>query len=447
MDTRSPESAAESAAAAGPAALADLIAAGLVSHEMIGDPGRLGGEAEALRLLCGLVAGPVWRIEPYHYAFRAGPDRRRPRRPGGAALEAALQAELGADAVWVSATERPEASRPRPAAPGAARAGRGGAGALAAAGPELQAVIGARFAAARRPADVGRGRGAGRARSPPGSPRSRRGRRRSSRRSPPRPRPSGRAGARPARGDARTVLRRLDAQADVLHAHIAREDMVAGRLAELAALAGAPGGLPGDARADARRVPRPARGPRRGARRPGCPRPAEGEARCPRIPARRPAAPDPRHAARRARAPARAARRAARPAAPGPAETPPGGAAAPDDAGADDAEAALEEFLRALTGGATAAAPDRRPAPAPEPAAVLHFQRPEAPRRPAPRDLDRLPGAGPGLVGALERAGLARLADIAPLAPEELAARLGPIGRLVPAEAWIAAAREAAPPA
>ena len=37
-----------------------------------------------------------------------------------------------------------------------------------------------------------------------------------------------------------TVLRRLDAQADVLHAHIAREDMVAGRLAELAALAGAP---------------------------------------------------------------------------------------------------------------------------------------------------------------------------------------------------------------
>ena len=36
------------------------------------------------------------------------------------------------------------------------------------------------------------------------------------------------------------VLQRLDAQADVLHAHIAREDMVAGRLAELAALAGAP---------------------------------------------------------------------------------------------------------------------------------------------------------------------------------------------------------------
>ncbi len=114
---------------------------------------------------------------------------------------------------------------------------------------------------------------------------------------------------------------------------------------------------------------------------------------------------------------------------------------------ADDAEAALEEFLRALTGGRDAGA-GRRP-PAPEPAAVLHFQRPEAPAEPEPDtgDLDRLPGAGPGLVAALRRAGLARLADIAPLAPEELAARLGPIGRLVPAAAWVAAARDAAPPA
>jgi predicted flap endonuclease-1-like 5' DNA nuclease len=116
---------------------------------------------------------------------------------------------------------------------------------------------------------------------------------------------------------------------------------------------------------------------------------------------------------------------------------------APAAADAEDAAAALEEFLRALTGGAKPA-----PAPAPGselgPAAVLHFQRPASG---APgRDLDRLPGAGPGLVRALERAGLRRLADIAPLAPEELAARLGPIGRLVPAQAWIDAAR-AAPPA
>ena len=96
-----------------PTALADLIAAGLVSHEMIGDPARLGAEAEALRLLCGLVAGPVWRIEPFHYAFRAGPDDlggvlERSRRAWAAALEAALQAELGADAVWVSATDLAE---------------------------------------------------------------------------------------------------------------------------------------------------------------------------------------------------------------------------------------------------------------------------------------------------------------------------------------------------
>ena len=67
LDIPSPDSA--------PAALADLIAAGLVSHEMIGDPSRLGGEAEALRTLCGLVSGSVWRIEPFHYAFRGAVPR------------------------------------------------------------------------------------------------------------------------------------------------------------------------------------------------------------------------------------------------------------------------------------------------------------------------------------------------------------------------------------
>jgi predicted flap endonuclease-1-like 5' DNA nuclease len=101
---------------------------------------------------------------------------------------------------------------------------------------------------------------------------------------------------------------------------------------------------------------------------------------------------------------------------------------------ADAAEAALEGFLRALTG-------DRPPpaAPAAEPAAVLRFQRPEA------SDLARLPGVGPGLIWAMERAGLRRLADLAPLEPKELAARLGPLGRLVPAQSWIAAARAVAP--
>ena len=58
-------------------------------------------------------------------------------------------------------------------------------------------------------------------------------------------------------------------------------------------------------------------------------------------------------------------------------------------------------------------------------------------------ELARLPGVGPGLVWALERAGIAGLAGLAPLEPEDLAARLGPLGRLVPAAAWIAAARAA----
>ena len=61
---------------------------------------------------------------------------------------------------------------------------------------------------------------------------------------------------------------------------------------------------------------------------------------------------------------------------------------------------------------------------------------------PASGDLHRLPGAGPGLVWALERAGIRNLADLAGFGPPELSARLGPLGRLVPAAAWIAVARD-----
>jgi predicted flap endonuclease-1-like 5' DNA nuclease len=112
---------------------------------------------------------------------------------------------------------------------------------------------------------------------------------------------------------------------------------------------------------------------------------------------------------------------------------------------ADAAEAALEDFLRALTGG-QAAVPAGPPV---EPGEVLRFPRPETPpaAAAAPSDLERLPGVGPGLVWALERAGVRRLADLAELAPAELARRLGPLGRLVPAEAWIARARREAAPA
>ena len=107
------------------------------------------------------------------------------------------------------------------------------AGALEPAGPGLQAVINARFATAtaRLAADDAAGPLAERL-----------GRSRPARRD-----PGGRRGARRDRRHlarlAETlavVLQRLDAQSDALHAHIAREDMVAGRLAELTELAAGP---------------------------------------------------------------------------------------------------------------------------------------------------------------------------------------------------------------
>jgi predicted flap endonuclease-1-like 5' DNA nuclease len=125
---------------------------------------------------------------------------------------------------------------------------------------------------------------------------------------------------------------------------------------------------------------------------------------------------------------------------------------------------ALVAFLRALTGDGD---PEEAP-PAPRPAAeVLRFERPAAPApdpdtasdaareaTPDPEvpsaapsapvcDLDRLPGVGPGLVWALRHAGITRLADLAPLTEADLATRLGPLGRLVPAATWIATARAA----
>ncbi len=91
-----------------PAALAELIAAGLVSHELIGDPGQLEAETPTLATICGLVAGPVYRLDRFHYAFRAGPEdlggRLGTTPPEGwtAALTAALAAAFGPDAVWLT---------------------------------------------------------------------------------------------------------------------------------------------------------------------------------------------------------------------------------------------------------------------------------------------------------------------------------------------------------
>jgi len=146
-----------------PPVLQNLIAAELVNHEMIGDPARLAGEATCLRALCSLVAGSVYRIDPYHYAFEAGRDdlggglAERAPEDWAAALETALQERLGADAVWVNATPPP----PRAAGAGAEDAGAAAdaaplvylkafAGAVAGVTPPdpgLQAVINARYAA------------------------------------------------------------------------------------------------------------------------------------------------------------------------------------------------------------------------------------------------------------------------------------------------------------
>lgn len=109
-----------------------------------------------------------------------------------------------------------------------------------------------------------------------------------------------------------------------------------------------------------------------------------------------------------------------------------------------DAAAALEEFLRSLTQGLGGEA---APASAPAAGEVVAFHRPAEPAsraaapEPAGSDLERLEGVGPGLLWALRRAGIAALADLASLEPEGLAARLGPLGQLVPARAWIATAR------
>jgi hypothetical protein len=143
--------------AAGPA-LRDLIAAGLVSHEAIGDPARLsGGETAALAAICRQVAGPVYRLAPFHYAFASGAPTE--------ALAAALAAELGPEALWLGATAllgappgdvSGDASGDAPGiAPGIApdaallllhARGAATAAGLAAAGPGVQAVIDAAYA-------------------------------------------------------------------------------------------------------------------------------------------------------------------------------------------------------------------------------------------------------------------------------------------------------------
>jgi hypothetical protein len=228
--------------------LGELIAAGLVSHEMIGDPGRLGGETAALQALCGLVTGPVYRIDAYHYAFRAGPgdlDGRLGDTPHGdwtAALETALAEALGPEAAWLNPTDL-LAEDAALAPPLMLLRAQDGA-ALEAAGPGVLAVLNARYATevARLTAAAATGDGGEAGVS---------GDRLAAieaRQAAILERLEARDAARDAEAAAlarlaetlAVALQRLDAQAEMLHGHIAREDKVAGRLAEIAALAGGP---------------------------------------------------------------------------------------------------------------------------------------------------------------------------------------------------------------
>lgn len=142
----------------GPGALGGLIAARLVTHEAIGDPARLTGEAATLRAICRLVAGPVYRIEPYHYAFALGVEDLGGTLGGlapatrTAALQAGLADALGPEAIWIGTTDLPPGDAGETETLPEAALLVLGAHAEAietgfrAAGPELQAVIDARYA-------------------------------------------------------------------------------------------------------------------------------------------------------------------------------------------------------------------------------------------------------------------------------------------------------------
>jgi predicted flap endonuclease-1-like 5' DNA nuclease len=104
-----------------------------------------------------------------------------------------------------------------------------------------------------------------------------------------------------------------------------------------------------------------------------------------------------------------------------------------------DAEA-LERLLIRLAGAL-------EPPPAPAPAApVVPLPRPARSAPAAVLDtggLATLPGVGPGLVAMLVRAGVTDLTDVAALGPAGLAARLGPLARLIDLAAWSAYAAAA----
>jgi hypothetical protein len=111
VDSLAPSAVSHPASDPAPRILGHLVAAGLASHELIGDPARLESETAALAALCARISGPVYRLGAFHYAFRMMPEdldgRLAELEPADwtAALEAALAETLGAEAVWVSGTD------------------------------------------------------------------------------------------------------------------------------------------------------------------------------------------------------------------------------------------------------------------------------------------------------------------------------------------------------
>lgn len=148
------------------AVLRNLCAGGLATHAARGAVSEAGdgtgGETGALRALCGLVAGPIYRLDRFHYAFRLRPDDLGGQLEDLApaqwveALEAALhRAGVALEVQSLAPPPMPEAERAADedfAAEAPVWLLRAWDAAVAAgvqaAGPGVQAVINAHFAAA-----------------------------------------------------------------------------------------------------------------------------------------------------------------------------------------------------------------------------------------------------------------------------------------------------------
>ena len=115
----------------GGAALRDLIAARLVSQDDRRSDLLPGGEQAALAALCRQVAGPVYRIAPFHYAFA-----------GAADIAAPLAERTGSEALWISPLDHVAAPAPASEPPPRTRLDAPLDVLVAAAGPEALPAAG-----------------------------------------------------------------------------------------------------------------------------------------------------------------------------------------------------------------------------------------------------------------------------------------------------------------